>query len=452
LKILDSEILGPAAWAANDTLIFSDGSALFRMAAGGGENPERLTPAGDSGTALFAPVLLPGERAVLFTSSAGESVDVAVLDLATREQRVVAEDAMLASYASSGHVVFVERGGALMAAPFDLSRLVLTGEPVRVLQGIRLDGAPDYALSRNGTLVYVPDEAQARTLVWVDRTGRAVERAVNEIVEAPWDPRLSPDGRRLVLATGNDLWIYDLGGRPPILLAETTNGLGVWSPDGTQIAFVSNRSGTFNVYALAADGSARDPQAVNPRGLDAAPSAWSTSGDLILARPFTNPVDIVAARVEAQGELRDVLATADAEAYPALSPDGRWLAYTSNRTGRLEVWVTAYPNGVPERISRNGGTEPVWSRDGRELFYRQGAAMMAVTMDTAGEELSFGASGELFNEPYLSSPAPTARTYDVAPDGRFLMIQLDGSSDGSASIVVVQNWTEELKRQVPVSH
>jgi hypothetical protein len=149
--------------------------------------------------------------------------------------------------------------------------------------------------------------------------------------------------------------------------------------------------------------------------------------------------------------VREVVATPDAEAYPALSPDERWLAYTSDRTGRQEIWVVRYPEGVPVRVSRNGGNEPRWSRDGRELFYRQDAAMMAVSVDGSGETLLFEPAEQLFAAPYFRSMSPSIGSYDVAADG-FVMADFGGSARGveSAHIVVVENWIEEVKRRLPV--
>jgi Tol biopolymer transport system component len=149
------------------------------------------------------------------------------------------------------------------------------------------------------------------------------------------------------------------------------------------------------------------------------------------------------------GDLRPVVATEYAETDPALSPDGHWLAYVSNRTGRTEIWVQSYPEGVAIRVSNNGGYEPRWAADGKELFYLQGNAMMATKVQ-AGAEISFDNPVQLFAGRFLTNAQPQVSSYDVARDGRFLMIQPSGSEEPpTANIVVVQNWTEELKRRVP---
>jgi len=325
--------------------------------------------------------------------------------------------------------------------------------------------AADFVLAANGTLVYVPADSAAASegsqLVWVDRGGRvaapAVERSVGEV---PFDARLSPDGQRLVVSTGfpifgatNNLWVHDLGGRPPIVLTDggNDNRFPVWSADGKTIAFISNwSSGVYAVRTLPADGSAREPQTIQSL-TNVGPAAWTKAGELVLYSMSGNG-DIVVARLDDPDGPRPVVATAAAETYPRLSPDEHWLAYASDRTGRAEIWVKQYPDGVPMRVSSDGGSEPVWSRDGHELFYRRGAAMMAMAVSTSAGTFSFEPGKELFTtSPYIQNPDVRVHTYDVAADGKFLM-STRGRTDArrSASIVVIENWSEEVKRRVPV--
>jgi serine/threonine-protein kinase len=437
-------------WSADNTLIFSSGPRLERVSTAGGGTPQPLMPARQTGD-VAGPVLLPGGHAVLFHAFADSAGDrVAVLDLDTGEEKTVVEGGSNPEYVDTGHLVFA-RGDTLMAVPFKVSELAATGEPVALVPGIRRPpgGAAQYAISANGTLVYVPAIAEvppSMSVVWVDRSGKALGRAVPGLLPNPRDPRLSPDGKRLLLVTGGDedgdLWIYDLGGRPPIPLAlPGDNRLPVWSPDGKQVAFFVVGNG---VVALAADGSERAPHPLRAGIL--APETWSAAGELILA---TYSGDIVAAPAAPGGEIRDVVATDSREYDAALSANGRWLAYVSDRTGQGEIWVQPYPEGVPVRVSNAGGYEPLWSADGRELFYRQGNAVMVVSVD-AGAEFSFGAPRMLFTGPYVQRADPYSSGYDVARDGRFLMI-LPGDENAAAapaSIVVVQNFAEELKRRV----
>jgi len=464
-KVVDDPAAFRGAVGARDgSVIYATVDGLHRVSAGGGGRRERIAPEPEAGAVPAGPTLLPGERAVVFmrANNDGRTYDVMGLNLATGEQTVLIQDGQVPTYTVSGHLVFV-RGATLMAAPFDAAALAVTGEPVALFEGVRTRGgqdAADYALSANGTLVYVPaggDTALMSQIVWVDREGRIAERAQVEPVENPRDPRLSPDGSRLVLTkAGSNVWIYDLSGRPPIPLADTgRNRRAVWSPDGRRIAFATNRDGSygsFRPYVLPADGSVVDPVPLSSGGLFGFPEAWSADGELVVVRA-TNPTqnDIVAIRPDSDGAPREVVATAANEFGAALSPNGRWLAYVSDRTGGNEVWVKGDPSGIPVRVSSGGGREPVWSRDGRQLFYLQANTLMAVAVETNGE-FAFKPAVELFASPYFLASSNAARSYDVGPDGRFLMIEPpEGATDANirSSIVVVQNWLEELKRLVP---
>jgi eukaryotic-like serine/threonine-protein kinase len=410
---------------------------------------------------LVGPKLLPGERAVLYGDIVGDNERVALLDLTTGDRKILIEAGTGPVYATTGHLVFA-RGTTLMAVPFDSAELAVTGEPVAVLQGVRHrpSGAADYALSATGTLAYVPTALEGRgqaALVWIDRNGVAAERALNDVVPNVRDPRLSPEGRRLLLTMessgDSDLWLYDLGGRPPIPLALGGNHVsGVWSPDGTQVAY-GRLSGLPSgaILTMRSDGSALEARELHPGVLTGVPKHWSAAGELLFIDPFQG--NIFAIPVAAAGEIRNVVVTDDAEYDPALSPNGRWLAYASNRTGQTEVWVKGYPDGAPRPVSRNGGYEPRWSLDGLELFYLQGRSMMAIAVDTEGE-FSFSTPVELFTGPYNFDASSRTTSYDVARDGRFLMIQPQANAADAASqssIVVVRNWTEELKRLVPIA-
>ena len=446
------------AFAADGTFVYANPGALYALPANGGAL-QTLTPAGTAETAngsapiYAAPTLLPGGRRVLFTLVT-DTEHIAAFDLDSREQRVIIDGAH-PHFERSGYLVFA-RGTTLMAAPFDPERLSVTGAPVAVLPGVRHPSsvaAVDYGLSENGTLVYVPAEPAVvppRALVWVDRNGRVSGRAIEEPIGGARDPRLSPDGRRLLLAEGSmqdlHLWMHDLGGSPPIpLVTEGINALGVWSPDGSKVAFARSSSGAglFGIFTIDVDGRNRSPLPV-PTGVTIAfPAGWSRAGDLIL-NSFPSP-DIVAYR-SADQTVRNIVATSDSEVLPALSPDERWLAYASNRTGRFEIWAMRYPDGTSVPISSGGGTEPRWSRDGSELYFRQGSAMMAVPVDSTGDH-PFGAVTKLFDQPFLAAENDVMWSYDVAADHRFLMIESTAPTRAAAgTIVVVQNWGEELKR------
>ena len=440
-------------WAEDNTVIYSTPQTLRRVSAAGGGTPAALMPERQTGF-VGSPVLLPGGRALLFhVFSDAASRSVVALDLETGNERTVIEDAVFPRYVDTGHLAFF-RGGTLMAVPFNAAEVAVTGEPVALVQGIRYPSgsSPDFALSVSGTLAYVPAAAEAtteRAVVWVDRMGRVNGRALPDLVANARDPRLSPDGKRLLLVSGpegdGDIWNYDLSGRPPIPLAlPNDNHFEVWSPDGKQVAFYSLPKNV--VMTLPADGSERTPRVLNTE-IYLNPRVWTTTGELISTR-IRNRIDIVAVPVVGTGEIRDVVASESGEFDPALSPNGRWLAYVSDRSGQNEIWVQRYPEGAPVRVSSGGGEEPLWSADGRELFYRQGDAVMAVAVE-ADNEFSYAAPKTLFSGPYARRTG-LGRDYDVATDGRFLMI-LQGDDTrpvAPASIVVVQNFGEELKQRV----
>jgi Tol biopolymer transport system component len=463
VKIMDSPLGGfvGAHWSADNHVIYSSGNRLQRVSASGGGRPEPLMPEREGGS-VVAPVLLPGGRGLLFRRVDDDADGVAVLDLISGEEKMLVPGGSNPAYADTGHIVFV-RGSTLMAVPFSAAELAVTGEPVALVQGVRRPlgaGAADYALSANGTLVYVPGSqvatAEVGAMVWVDRSGAVTERAVRDSLDLPRDPRLSPDGTRLLLVTGfindGDVWSYDLSGRPPIPLAlPNDNRFPVWSPDGTQVAFSMVRGLAVEIVTLPADGSTLTPQSLRRVYPAGGPHVWSETGELILAIGPTNP-DIVSVPTSGAGDdIRAIVASDYREFYPALSPDGRWLAYVSNRTGREEIWVQGYPNGAPVRVSSAGGSEPQWSADGRELFFRVGNAMMVVAVQS-GDQLSFATPEQLFSGPYTQSQGFAGRSYAVARDGRFLMIQPDSQSSelAPASIVVVQNFTEEIKLRTRV--
>jgi len=449
-----------SAWASDGTLIFSTGGGLFRVSAGGGGIPVALTePPESPATRYIAPVLLPGEHAVLYTI---DDARIMALDLDTLEEHVLIEVGKNPFYSPSGHLVFA-RGSTLMAVPFDVATLTVKGDPVALLEGIRYPGggtATDLALSASGTLVYVPGgetDSLIGEIVWVGAEGLPLGPAFADRIENPRSLRLSPDGTRVAVATGSftdgDIWVYDLGGRPPIPLATAgDNVLPVWSPDGTQIAFTSNVNGQYGIYVAPSDGSLTSFGDPLPDSTNMAATDWRDDQTLI-AVASSGSGDIVSMDLEQRSEWHQIAASGDAEFDASVSPDGRWLAYVSTRTATPEIWVRAYPDGVPVRVSRNGGVEPRWSADGSKLYFFQGTSMNVVNV-SPGPQFAFDAAVAVFSGAYSFSPQPTLGSYDVAADGRFLMTRDEATAAGRAlvsdSIVVVQNFDEELRRRVPV--
>jgi len=376
-------------------------------------------------------------------------------------------------YAPSGHLVYAQ-GGNLMAVPFDPQRLAIKGAAVPVVVSVLqspLSGAAQYSFSATGSLVYVSGGVQSgqSRLVWVSRNG--AEQPMAAPTHAYLLPRLSPDGRRVAVTITEQetqVWLYDL---PRETLTRFTfegnyNVVPVWTPDGKRIAFESAKEGPLNIFWQLADGSGGLERLTTSEYLHA-PSSWSPDGQL-LAFFEVNPAtqrDIWVLRIGdssagsgqvpsvASGQVRKAqpfLRTQFDESVPRFSPDGRWLAYISNESGRSEIYVQPYPGpGGKWQISTEGGTEPAWNPNGRELFYRSGDKMMEVEIATQ-PGFAAGTPRMLFEGRYEPAPFPSTN-YDVSRDGqRFLMIKsIEQEQAAPTQINVVLNWFEELKRRVP---
>jgi len=254
------------------------------------------------------------------------------------------------------------------------------------------------------------------------------------------NPRVSPDGRHLALIVDEQLWSYDLGGRPPIKLTfDGTHFTPAWTPDGQRI--VAERSGQErSLYIVPADGSGT-AQPVGPPG-HYHPYGWTADGrEIVGARMGDNP-DLVRLGTEADAQVQEIAATAASDGISGqVSPNGRWIAYTSDSTGRAEVWVRSLAGtAAPIRVSPSGGFEPIWSSDGREIYYRENRKLMALAVEAGSGEFSFKSPVALFDTTSASEGQPPS--YDVLPDGRFIMFTRQEELDAPISVVV--NWSELL--------
>ncbi len=403
---------------------------------------------------------MPGGKAVLFAArpTAGNWINaqVAVQSVGTGERRNLIQGGTQPRYASSGQLVYAQRG-TLMAVPFDPQRLAVTGTAVPVVESVLqspISGAAQYSFSATGSLVYVPGGIQAaqRRLVWVNRSGAGQPLAAP--ARAYRQPRLSPDGRRVAVAIEEQetqVWLYDLARETLTRLTfeGNTNFNPTWTPGGKRIAFQSNKEGPQNLFWQLADGNGGLERLTNSEYINA-PMSWSPDGQL-LAFEEVNPTsgyDIWVLRL-GDRKAQPFLRTPFNEGTARFSPDGRWLAYASDESGRSEIYAQPYPGpGGKWLISTEGGTEPVWNPNGRELFYRSGDTMMTVEITTQ-PGFSAGKPKVLFEGEYLPTPG-TFPNYDVAPDGRrFLMLKPSETESAPTQINVVLNWFEELKRRVP---
>ncbi len=373
---------------------------------------------------------------------------IEVLTLATGQRRVLIRGGMNARYVSTGHLIYA-RAGSLLAVPFDLKRLEVTGPPIAVVDDVFTDpimGLANFALSRDGTLLYAPGGVQThlKTLVWVDRQGRS--QPVSGIRRPIGAVRLSPDGRRVALdlnGATSEVWLHDLVRTTSTrLVYGWDNTVPIWTPDGTRVAFTSNRTtaGGENLFWLAADGtSVAEPLTTNVSSVQTAES-WSPDGrSLVLSRlEAATGWDLWVFSI-AERKARPLVQTRASESAARISPDGRWIAYESDQSGRFEVYVRALPGPSRDRqVSIDGGSAPVWAPSGRELFYRKDNKMMAVDVSTT-HEFASGKPKQLFEGPYVLWPG----TYDIARDGRFLMLK--DEPQPVSQLILVQNWFEVLK-------
>ncbi len=414
---------------------------------------------------------LPGGRAVLFTIDTGggfDNANVAVLSLDTGQYDVLIRGGTNARYAQTGHIVYA-RSGSLYAAPFDVGSLKLTGPSVQVVEGVLTEpgGAVHFAMSREGSLLYVPGTplVPSRKLVWVDRQG-AIEPLQAEPREY-MNPSISPDGRQIAVSiregSNYDIHVVDaMRGTVTRLTSHPGEDFSpIWTPDSKSVTFASEMHDDLDRGPLP---WMRSADAEFPaRALEVGklpfvpllfPTSWSPDGHTVALESIqiengrlSNGLSMFSP--ERDDKLRPFLVTEFEEMAAMFSPDGKWVAFVSNQSGRHEIFLkSADGSGGMHPVSVGGGHEPVWALDGRELFYRNGDEMMAVKIQT-GARVRIDTPIRLFKKPLLPrgrSDAP--RNYDVGRDGRFLMIQRENDLM-PVEIILVLNWFEELKRLVP---
>lgn len=430
----------------------------MRVMAAGGMAPESVSAldSGNEGLVAHAfPDVLPNGKGVLFTIYRNHvPSDVGVVDLSTGEHRVLVRG-VIGRYAASGYLVYVLEDGSLMTAPFDPDRLELLGSGVAGVDRLPAGLFPDLALSENGRLIYATRPERVFELVWVDRGGTWLSIDPDNPIRDVRYAALSPDGTRLAVNTWNrppsdegQLWIKQLpqGAFSRLTFDGTVNMRPTWTPDGESIMYISDRGGNRDVWVKQIDGI-KDAELRLDYAMDIDEAFYSPDGEWIVHRRGmqTGERDILAIRPQLDTEPTPLLTSSFDELAPALSPDGRWLAYVSNRAGQPNVYVRPFPQADTETIvSANGGTEPVWAPDGSELFYRNGASEMVAVEVRAATEFKLGDAQVLFaTDPYRADLYHA--TYDVTADGRqFVMIRETESGSSQEELVVVENWFQEL--------
>jgi serine/threonine protein kinase/Tol biopolymer transport system component len=457
---------GPGAAWGHDGYIYFDASGigpLRRVRDTGGATAEDISLRDSAGGELQHnwPDPLPNGRGVLMViDRAGPGVniattnEIAVLDLRTGKHRVLAQG-VYARYTSTGHILYVTSDGVLMAVPFDQDRLELVGDAVALVEGITVrmgGGGVDLAISRTGTLWYgLGANAFRRTVSWSSREG------VYTPIDPSWagafnDLALSPDGERLAVTIvdpgGEQIWVKDVrsaGGRLSKLTFEGVNQAPTWHPGGALLGFVTTFLPAANMRSVRADGTSPEPTVVVPNAGRTYAGQWSPDGNWVVLETYNGPTlrDIVAHHPGGDTVRTSLVASRFLERNPSISPNGRWLLYQSNTDGSPEVYVRPFPHAASQlfQVSSGGGSNPKWSRDGREVYFVNANAELVSTSVSSGESFTVNGQRILF-------PLRGIADWDVAPGGRFVVIHERGGRT-AGHLVVVENFFEELRAKVP---
>lgn len=431
-------------WSDDDTIYFqpNEMSAIYRIAASGGV-PARISfvPTKATFAGLYWPELLPSGKAILFANSRS---GIGVFRLRDFAATMITPSGSSPRWSSTGHILYVDNGN-LWALPFDANRLQQTGPAAVLVEHVRMDlqGAAQFDISQEGTLVYAPggDVAEA-SLTWVNPSGEASDAGLPP--KRYGEFQLSPDGKTLAVVIYNgalrDLWSLDL--ERNVLTRLTDEGRlwsPFWSPDGKRIVYAASSSGAPHLIELTMDG-------LGKREIISLPTLGAFNGftpeGRILFTTRDGTETVVSAMAIDTGERREVFRSPYMIAFQTLSPDGRWLAYVSDETGRWEVYVRAMSGDSPTaRITTDGGEEPVWDRSGRRIYFRNGARWMRVDVSTR-PGLKAAEPVEVFGGPFVNIPG---YSYNVAADGRFLLLKSEYQSKTSTQLEIVENWPALLR-------
>jgi Tol biopolymer transport system component len=468
IRLVEAAYAFGGTWNEDNTIIYaaSLGSGLLRIPATGGTAESLTKPDGAAnGYAHVFPQALPGGRSILFTIW-GQTQGNAVLSLDSRRWELVLP---VNSFSfgifdplrgSKGRLLIVDQSAAMMAAAFDAAHPAPTSADTTVLSNVYWDLDIEsrgwLAVSNSRTAVYASGNPARTSLVWVDREGK-VDEALSKDQDLYREVSLSPDGTKAAVRHGYSLWIHDLrrGTRSPLTSGNASNLLPLWSSDGTRIIFASNRGGDWDIYSQPADGS-QPAEVLLKRPYDQFPCSILPDGTLLYLEinPKTSR-DLWTLSPDGKTTPFRVTPFNEGEARfrPDLSPGSGsargWVAYTSDESGRREVYVQSYPGGTDRiAVSNGGGTQPRWSPDGKELFYVTGDAVVAAAFRPDG---SFGAPRRLFDRSNFFLDF-RLQSYQLSPDGkRFLMIRRD---EGSVprQLNVILNWSGEAERSSPTGN
>jgi serine/threonine-protein kinase len=466
VKVCDavSGIAG-ATWGPDETIVYA-WFDLFRVSSSGGQPTLLLKVDEQRGERFFRhPSFLPSGKALLFTIGMADSysydeAEIGAISLETGKKTILVHGGTSPRYSPSGHLIYA-RDGQLLAVPFDADKLEVTGQPFPVASGLFMSantGMAAFSISSAGHLAYAagPVERGTRLFVWVDKNGHKSPLPLKP--SSYLHPRLSPDGSQLayeIEGASHDIFTYDFArGTTTRMSLDGASHWPIWTPDGKRLTFRSWKTGTMTMWWMPADKSG-PPTLLTDIGSMQSPESWSPDGKSLAFTQMDDPQsgsDIYVLPLEGDKKPREFLRTKFSEGSPKFSPNGAWLAYSTNESGQPEVFVRAYPGGQTVPISTSGGTDPLWRHDGRQLYYRLGDLMMVVDI-SYGRSLVVSKPRVLWRGNYLAGAGsscgmagPTSANYDATPDGeRFLMIE-DASPNAECELLrVVSNWSLELK-------
>lgn len=442
-----------AAWLGDGTIVFSTtdpATGLLRVSDQGGTPTVLTTPNhGANETDHLFPAALPGGRGILFTSidSTGASA-IAVIDLESRAVKALVSQAACARYATSGHLLYA-RDGTVYALRFDLQTLTVSGDPKAVVDRVLMgtSGCAYFSTSQTGALAYVPRDAgdgPPRILAWVDRHG--AEFPLSAPARAYQEVRLSPDGARVAVSIGaedRDVWVWDIEREA---LTRMTNDAAVdrnpvWMPDGRRVVFSSVRAGANNLYEQNADGSGLSRRITISEANQVPVSIARDGGYLLGNSTLLGPWNLFLLPLSASPAIAEsLLELPGNENFPAISPNGRFVAYSSDEAGSTQVFVRPFPRAGDSRwqVSKESGSHPKWSSDGRELFYQDGSGrIVGVPVDSTAPELRVGTPAIVVSRAYAFKGEGSTSPFDVSADGgRFLVVKpTDGPVPGPRIVV-----------------
>jgi eukaryotic-like serine/threonine-protein kinase len=466
------------SWDETGTILFGQGpQGIWKVAETGG-TPEVLIPV-EAGAVAHGPQLLPGGEWVLFTLrpngvSSWDAAQIVAQSLETRERKVLIEQGRDARYLPTGHLLYAV-AGVLLAVPFDVRTTRVAGAAIRLVEGVgdggSNTGAVHFSVAGDGSLVYAPSLSgpAPRVLVWIDRQGR--EEPIGAPPDAYLYPRLSPDGTRVALdvpddplgtaatLANRDIWVWDFTRQTQTRFTfdDAAEGYPVWTPDGKRLVWASQRSGPYNLYWQASDGTG-PIERLTETSHEHTPYGFSPDGTRLLLREEGTDIRETLSLLTLDGDRRvmPLIRTTFNHRNGQISRDGRWLAYESDESGKEQIYIRPFPDVDSGRwqVSTVGGRRPVWAQNGRELFYQApDGALLGVPVTVGGGNLRIDNPTKLVEGRYFMGAGDSSgRTYDVSPDGqRFLMIRDAplATQPLPHQLVVVLNWTEELKRLVP---